>query len=51
MTDHQPSKPRSLSGRRVALLATTFIALTAGALTVAPSFIPNAPFAIAQNLS
>jgi serine protease Do len=43
--------PSRLSARRVALLATTFVALTAGALTLAPSFAPQAPIALAQNLS
>jgi serine protease Do len=39
------------SVRRVALLATTVAGLAAGAYFVAPSFAPNPPFAIAQNLS
>ena len=49
MIANQNSKPRSV--RRMALLATTVAGLTAGALFVAPSFAPNPPFAIAQNLS
>lgn len=51
MTPTSDNKPRSrVSARRIALLATTIAGLTAGALFVAPSF-PNAPVAMAQNLS
>ena len=46
-----PSKPRSLSARRIALLATTICSLTAASIFVAPSFLPNAQVAHAQNLS
>jgi serine protease Do len=44
-------KAGGLSARRLALLATTIVGLTAGALFVAPGFSPTAPFAQAQNLS
>lgn len=46
-----PQKPRSLSARRIALLATTICSLTAASVFVAPSFLPNAQIAHAQNLS
>jgi serine protease Do len=44
-----PQKPRSLSARRIALLATTICSLTAASVFVAPSF--NVTGAFAQNLS
>jgi serine protease Do len=45
-----PNKPRSLSARRIALLATTICSLTAASVFVAPSLLPNSG-AFAQNLS
>jgi serine protease Do len=51
MTVNQASKPRGLSARRLALLATTIAGLTAGAYFVAPGVTLNAPYALAQNLS
>ena len=39
---------RSLSARRLALLATTVLGLSAGALMIAPSVLPNGPVASAQ---
>ena len=42
---------RSLSGRRLALLATTIAGLSAGAYFVAPGVAFNTPMALAQNLS
>ncbi len=51
MNAQPASKPRGLSGRRIALLATTFVALTAATFTIAPNFTPGAPLALAQNLS
>ncbi len=51
MIANHNSPSRRLSGRRIALLATTIAGLTAGALFVAPGFVPNAPIAFAQNLS
>jgi serine protease Do len=50
MVNHA-SKPRGLSARRLALLATTIASLTAGAYFVAPGITLNAPHALAQNLS
>src|SRR5918995_1579251 len=51
MTLDRTSRPRLLSMRRLALLATVVGGLTAGGMMVAPSFAPYAPPAIAQNLS
>ncbi len=51
MTD-TPNKSRGLSARRLALLTSTIVGLTAGAYFVAPSIAPYAPqAALAQNLS
>jgi serine protease Do len=44
-------KPRGLTARRVALLATTICSLTAASIFIAPSFLPNSTGAFAQNLS
>ncbi len=44
-------KPRGLSARRFALLATTIAGLTAGAYFIAPNLSLQAPAAMAQNLS
>ena len=51
MTVNFPSKARGLTPRRLALLATTVVGLTAGAFVVAPSYLPYAPSAQAQNLT
>ncbi|MBM3529007.1 MAG: Do family serine endopeptidase [Alphaproteobacteria bacterium] len=45
------SRPRILSVRRLALLATTVAGLSAGAYLFAPHNAPYAPAALAQNLS
>jgi serine protease Do len=47
----QSPKWRGLSARRLALLATTALGLSAGALLIAPSVVPNTYIAYAQNLS
>ena len=49
-SDSQP-RARVLSMRRLALLATTVAGLSAGALILAPTLMPYAPPALAQNLS
>jgi serine protease Do len=51
MTVDGTSKPRALSMRRLALLATVVGGLSAGAAIVGPSQYPYAPPALAQNLS
>lgn len=51
MTFDPTSRPRPLSVRRFALLATVVGGLTAGGMLVAPTFAPYAPPALAQNLS
>jgi serine protease Do len=51
MTLDQTPRPRLLSMRRLALLATVVGGLTAGGMMIAPSFAPYAPPALAQNLS
>src|SRR5580765_4714666 len=45
----QSPKWSSLSARRLVLLATTALGLTAGALFIAPSIMPNGHVAFAQN--
>jgi serine protease Do len=47
----QISKPRSLTARRIALLTTTIVGLSAAALFVAPSLPFHSGVAFAQNLS
>jgi serine protease Do len=47
----QFQKWRSLPARRLALLATTALALSAGALFIAPSVIPDSYIAYAQNMA
>ena len=51
MTQTPQPKARVLPMRRLALLATTVAGITAGALLAAPSYLPYAPPALAQNLS
>jgi serine protease Do len=47
----QSPKWRGLSARRLAFLATTALGLSAGALFIAPSVIPNSTTAYAQNMA
>ena len=49
MTESQNPKSRRLTARRLALLGTTILGLSAGALLVAPSVLPNSYVAIAQS--
>ena len=49
MTDNQNQKSRRLSARRLALLGTTILGLSAGALIVAPSVLPYGQIAVAQS--
>jgi serine protease Do len=51
MSVDQIHKPRGLSGRRLALLATTIAGLAAAGVFVAPNVTINVPTALAQNLS
>jgi serine protease Do len=51
MTSDQIRKPRILSMRRLALLATVVGGLSAGAVMIAPNHYSYAPPALAQNLS
>ncbi len=48
MNENQNPKSRGLTPRRLALLATTILGLSAGALIIAPSVLPNSFTAIAQ---
>ena len=48
MTESQNTKSRRLTARRLALLGTTILGLSAGALLVVPSIPPNGPVAFAQ---
>jgi serine protease Do len=49
MTVSQNPKSRRLSARRLALLGTTILGLSAGALIVVPSVLPNSHVAFAQS--
>ena len=49
MTESQNPKSRRLTARRLALLGTTILGLSAGALLVAPSVLPNNYVAVAQS--
>jgi serine protease Do len=51
MYQANPTKPRTLPMRRLALLATTVAGLAVGGLLVAPTLSSFAPQALAQNLS
>ena len=49
MTENQNPKSRRLTARRLALLGTTILGLSAGALIVAPSVLPYGQIAVAQS--
>src|SRR5262245_34276362 len=51
MNDRLQPKPRSLSLRRLGLLATTIAGVSALAFFASPGFAPVSPPALAQNLS